>query len=100
MSVEGWLLDVHARHDHTGMVVWIVDEEGQAQVKPASVESNVKDPEPQPTVVEEEASAKEDAKNPPKVTKKDPPVKRPSPKSRKGGKDGGFDVGTTIELDF
>ncbi len=30
MSVEGWLLDVHARHDHTGMVVWIVDEEGLA----------------------------------------------------------------------
>ncbi len=30
MSAEGWLLDVHARHDHTGMVVWIVDDGGKA----------------------------------------------------------------------
>lgn len=30
MSIEGWLLDVHAGHDQTGMVVWIVDAEGKA----------------------------------------------------------------------
>ena len=28
--IEGWLLDVHANHDNTGMTAWVVDDEGRA----------------------------------------------------------------------
>ncbi len=28
--IEGWLLDVHANHDNTGMTAWVVDDEGLA----------------------------------------------------------------------
>ena len=28
--IEGWLLDVHANHDNTGMTAWVVDDDGLA----------------------------------------------------------------------
>ena len=28
--IEGWLLDVHANDDNTGMTAWVVDDDGLA----------------------------------------------------------------------
>ena len=28
--IEGWLLDVHANKDNTGMMVWVIDDDGLA----------------------------------------------------------------------